>query len=154
MRLAMVATSHKPGFLWGFTMGDRCYVEITVRKRDKESWEALGYADEYHAETDADHIVLIDEERNYGVSDTTDDIVDGCPMYGYHEEGGNYPAMLFAFDGESFLSHECNSNKMPIVECGPDGPAQDHVDLAKEFLAFYGRVEKMVCGNESPTIAE
>jgi hypothetical protein len=136
-------------------MGDRCYVEITVRKCDTEAWESLGYYEQDATYVSGDNqLILADDERNYGVSDTTDDIAPGCPMYGYHEQGGDYPAMIFAFDGEIFLQHECNSNHMPVIECGLTGPCPDDVATAKEFLEFRSKVREMILGTESPIIAE
>lgn len=107
-------------------MGDRCYARITVRKQDQEAWEALGY-DDCDGESGENFIELVDYERNYGVTEWGDDLAVGCPMFGYHDEGGEYAAQVFAYDGETFLSHECNHNRMPVVEA-------DLMDHAKRIL--------------------
>jgi hypothetical protein len=132
-------------------MGDRCYVEITVRECDRDEWESLGY-DEEGDDTEG-ALNLADTERNYGVSDSLD-LAEGCPMFGYHSEGGEYPAMLFAYDGEIFLKHECNQNRCVVIECHPEGPSSEDIEAAQEFLAFSSRVESMVLGSKEIANAE
>jgi hypothetical protein len=128
-------------------MGDRCYAEVTVLRCDLAKWEELGYSlEDGEDEAGSQYVKLVDCERNYGISNDDEDRVTGCPMFGSHGEGGDYAAHLVACDGETYMEHPMSRNGNPIVECGPDGPGEDDVELAKEFLAFYNRVAVMVKG--------
>jgi hypothetical protein len=99
-------------------MGDRAYSSVTVRISDMESWLAKGYDTESDDDVkvsqavrrlnpDAEITTLIDEERNYAISDDPCHLVAGTPMVGWHEAGGDYPANLVAWDGETFAQIEC-----------------------------------------------
>ncbi|MEO8269201.1 MAG: hypothetical protein ABI557_05745 [Aureliella sp.] len=127
-------------------MGDRCSVEIAVRREDLAKWEELNFFEEEVLTPSAECVWLHDPERNYGMQAEEDDLVPGSPMFGLHHEGGDYGAGLFAWDGEEYMERETDRNRNIIVVVDPDtGEAcvEDLVD-AKAFIEFSRKVGEMV----------
>ncbi len=145
-------------------MGDRCWVEITVRAKDVREWLKLGYDFEFDEdeaafnaiESDqlatADPVDLKDSERNYGVSydgppDSQSvirgDLVAGCPMIGRSGPGGCYGAAVFAWDGEVFYSREATHEAGVFVGVDERTGEIDAVDAekVKRFVQLYNAVE-------------
>ena len=46
-------------------MGDRCYMHVTCRRQDRETFEALGFNLEFESSPDSPLIEMADEEANY-----------------------------------------------------------------------------------------
>ena len=131
-------------------MGDRCYVEITVRRQDLAKWENLGYTDGDSELVNTgevkSYVSMYDSERNYGVNHDTDDVVSGCPMFGSHSSGGDYGAYLFAWDGETFKQIETNHDGELLVKVNPSNGQPSEYDLAhvRSFLEFSRKVGQLV----------
>lgn len=123
-------------------MGDRCYAHITVRRQDIAAWEELGWTleeelDDYAAD-------MYDCERNYGVDHSDDDVVDGCPAYGFHGEGGDYDAMAFAWDGEDFCSCSTDHSTYTVVRWENGKPHEGDVEEVAKYEAMLAKVEKLI----------
>lgn len=86
-------------------MGDRCYMQVWCHQDNAASFEALGFEID---DTDGglpDGVVTLQEyEANYA---HCDEMPTGFPYFGYHTEGGNYPAMVYACDGKVAELREC-----------------------------------------------
>lgn len=127
-------------------MGDRCSVEIAVRRADLAQWLELGYHEEFEDGTEGPWLWLIDEERNCGVSDHPDDLVDGCPAFGSAGGGGDCSRNLFATDGEHYMNRETTRDCRVVVRVNPQTGEACNEDLtdAQEFLKLSRRVGEMV----------
>lgn len=144
-------------------MGDRCWVQITVRAKDVREWLKLGYDFEFDEDAakfeviepdqlvTADPVELKDSERNYGVSyrtpeDIGNDLVLGCPMIGFSDAGGTYGDEMFAWDGKTFRTVQTNKYGVPVVRVSrlTRKIVEDDFAEVSEFLDFFAEVEKLV----------
>src|ERR1051325_8192342 len=91
-------------------MGDRCYMEVTCRRKDVKCFEDLGFAmqDWNNENPDSPTVVMVDEEANYAHSGR---MPTNIPYHGHNGAGGCYGESAFACDGERFAE----------VEAGHDG---------------------------------
>ena len=94
-------------------MGDRCYLQITVRKEDEKAFLSVvgrNAADE-REENDL-NVTLTFEQANYGFGNDLDEFASlGFEFYGWHGQGSSY-------DSAEFFSHD---NKARWIYTGCDG---------------------------------
>ena len=140
-------------------MGDRCYLEITLRREDlsrfaphidaapEEKWwdnldEEEGHPDVVTASVYEANYAWYDERMNAAKAD--------IPFYGYHAEGGEYGSYAFAsWAGklhEAPLSHEgdlvlaVDSNLKPI-SAAARRQLRQYVTALKEIKASFAKAE-------------
>ena len=84
-------------------MGDRCFIEITLRREDLSRFGAHVPATPGEAwwdritEDNPDTVTVSVYEANYGWYDERDEAAKaGIPFYGTHSEGGEYGPYAFA----------------------------------------------------------
>ncbi len=71
-------------------------------------------------------------------------------MYGWHSEGGDYPAMIFAFDGKVFT--DCMAtNATPVVRWFEGGPDAGDVQAAKDYYEIQSKVEAILAPIQEET---
>jgi uncharacterized protein (DUF779 family) len=140
-------------------MGDRCYMQITLRKQDleahKEEFEEL-FTESFEPSPDGS-VGIYDAEANYsyGVSDRYfGQLPRGVPFYGGHGRGDNYRPSQFATDGVTIRCAETSSDdgdEFAIEfnqETGEPNPGE--VQRVKEFIEFRNKVKALVHGKEVP----
>lgn len=131
-------------------MGDRCYMEVTVRKSDaakfEEHLDAEGCGTPSDVVPGAMHYEL--EECNYAQHmDRQKAAEDGCVFSGWHGPGGEYSAMQFAAaDGMMEEVDATDGCMLCPVTVDDDGKArlmdgaletvQRYLDLDKRALAL------------------
>ena len=84
-------------------MGDRCYMEVTVRKTDAPKFEEIlglkgtGVPQTFSIYTVAEAVSYVVEESNYGDHEPRMEAAEaGCAFIGFHTSGHEYPACEFA----------------------------------------------------------
>lgn len=85
-------------------MGDRCYLQIKIRRKDLEPFgRAIGYVhheswwDELHNEDHPELVTAVIHEANYGWLDYRIAAAEaGITFTGQHESGGCYGPCMFA----------------------------------------------------------
>ncbi len=83
-------------------MGDRCYMELTCKRKDKGTFEELGFT----VESECDNyefpgcVEMADYEANYG---HTGDMPKDVVYFGSHYHGDIYGPEDFDCDGQTYL---------------------------------------------------
>jgi len=81
-------------------MGDRCYMELTCRKKDKTLFEEIGFTTQAESYEFPTCLEMVDYEANYAhAEDMPKDLV----YFGSHEGGDGYGPESFACDGTTYL---------------------------------------------------
>ncbi|HXE07154.1 MAG TPA: hypothetical protein VN612_04605 [Acidobacteriaceae bacterium] len=126
-------------------MGDRTYCQIEIAKRDDSALRAT-LVDEHGFEEEgdsADRLYFGDAEANYGGSSAVADLQDlRLPFFGYHDAGGDYSPMVFAFDGATYA--ECAAIvSAPVCTVDDNGePNQSDLKTAREYLKVHKRAKQ------------
>lgn len=85
-------------------MGDRCYLEVCMRREDYEKFmAALRYDPDHESEEDDAHSIrLVFQDANYGMTFELDAAAAaGCLFYGFNTSGDNYgPRDFYSKDNE------------------------------------------------------
>lgn len=131
-------------------MGDRCHMEVHVRKSDAAKFEELLDLEGYGRPSDdtpgAMHYEI--DESNYGQHFERQKAAEaGCVFSGWHGSGGEYSAMQFAAaDGkmeEVEAADGCMLAPVTVDDAGKvrlmDGALEDiqrYLDLDKRALAL------------------
>src|SRR5436190_3284594 len=87
----------------GIIMGDRCYMHITCRRRDQETFEAIGFHVDFDQGPERAVIEMVDEEANYA---HCDEMPKNVPYFGHNGHGDNYSDGIFACDGRRYAEVE------------------------------------------------
>jgi hypothetical protein len=135
-------------------MGDRCYLEITMRKADLPRFApfAGARADEkwWDNEDDVDrHPDLVTVgvyEANYAWSDQRLAAAKaGVPFYGNHGEGGEYGPYAFAALDSEMLEVEVNGAGYMFIAVDDNLQPVDHDDLKhmREYVAKLRAVKRL-----------
>lgn len=84
-------------------MGDRCYLQVTVREGDEAAIEGyLGDADS--REEEGTVVTLTYEQANYGLGNYLEEAADGgLEFYGFHGTGSSYDAAEFCSAGNTVI---------------------------------------------------
>ena len=113
-------------------MGDRCYIQLTVRESDVGFFTSSGF---YIDMRNGDGTVrVVDEERNYGDVDS----FQHMPFFGSHHTGCEYGPSAMACDGKGrFVSVDSDfyDNDIPVVKYGSDGISPDALRSVEEYYS-------------------
>ena len=123
-------------------MGDRCYLQVTVRQGDVEQiCEFLGEPDE--REDDNVTAMLTYHEANYGFGNPLDDVATaGIEFFGWHGTGSSYDAADF-----------CSWNKTVVwIYTGNEGGYIIIGDTPEERRGALERLEQ--CVNKMKTMRQ
>jgi hypothetical protein len=87
-------------------MGDRCWVEVTVRKDHVERFLQIADYDP-ESQSESDHVVEFQfQEVNYGMGSQLDEAAaDGLEFYGHHTAGDSYGSSEFFSDGKGSVEY-------------------------------------------------
>ena len=90
-------------------MGDRCYLVLHFKKVDLDVVESTLYLDRCETRQSESHsgeVLMAEiEEANYGLWGELNKLaVKNITFWGWHSDGGSYPAQRFASHGERFSS--------------------------------------------------
>ena len=121
-------------------MGDRCSVNIRVHKDDieKDGWKTF-LEEEGPPESEDGPGWWAASECNYALFEERSDLAaSGVRFYGFHSEGGEYPACLFASDGERCDDRAVTHELIGVAYDGDPLQILAHdVDGANDFLRRY-----------------
>ena len=123
-------------------MGDRTFCRIEVAP-DNEAQKAVlvdcGFDNDF-----GDHEgEFADSEANYGGLETIDELKAlALPFVGSHDEGGDYSATVFAFDGKDF-SQVASVDQLPSVTVSESG-ALGGLDDATEYWRIYKAAKAVI----------
>ena len=111
-------------------MGDRCWLQIRVRKQDAALWDKIwangkdpprfkDWLSEITEETTGTLTGQADE-ANYGWQTELEEAAKlGCVFQGSHGEGGCYGAAEFAGIGGEYFEYEVGHDGDPVVTMNP-----------------------------------
>lgn len=123
-------------------MGDRCYMQVTCRRQDQSTFEALGFHLDFEEAPDCPIVELIDEEANYAHHG---DLPTKVPFLASHGPGGNYGDGKIACDGRRYAE----------VEAGHDGgfvvwwtqvtnrPTAHSLNTVRRYLSVHRQVQRL-----------
>lgn len=117
-------------------MGDRCYMQVTCRARDKKHFIDLGFSETGEAKGPGDEpwVLLEDEQANYAHSGAIGDIAKkGVPFHGFHEAGCDYGACSFACDGKEYAEVEVNFVNLPVVGVRNGVPVAEELESVRKY---------------------
>lgn len=121
-------------------MGDRCYLTITFRAKDRKDFEDTlgGFSDEVQSE-EGEPITGSIEQANYGLTDERMELAKaGFPFVGSHTAGGDYPPFVFAAANGQMV--ECGSvdESYPSVDVYEnEQPSEIQLATAREYWKLY-----------------
>ena len=125
-------------------MGDRCYMQLTCKRKDQSVFEELGFGRESDFDDPAfpDCVEMIDFEANYAHGS---DLPTNVVYLGTHDAGYEYGPESYACDGETYLDHATDGNGGFSV-IFDDGGNPDPANLAqvKTFIAHWNKVKAML----------
>ena len=133
-------------------MGDRTFCRIEVAP-DNEAQKAVlvdyGFDNDF-----GDHEgEFADSEANYGGLETIDELKAlALPFVGSHDEGGDYSATVFAFDGKDF-AQVASVDQLPSVtvsESGALGGLDDATEYWRIFKAAKAVIDAAVTAGIAP----
>lgn len=131
-------------------MGDRCYMQVTCRRQDQDTFEALGFVLEYDEAPDSPIIELADEEANYAHCGK---LPTNIPFTAWHGAGGDYGDRRIVCDGKRWGE----------VASSPDGgfvvdwnfkmrrPTAASLKRIRRYLVVYDRVQRLFKRLRPPT---
>ena len=131
----MVIDWSKPDEARKVIVGDRCHSSLVCNERDVMTFENMGYQVEEKDKKTAE-VSMSDGEANYGNYNELNALIGkGIPFYGYHGEGGEYGASVFACDGKTVAWAECNRNGDVMVTLDDSRqPEESSMNAANEYL--------------------
>lgn len=124
-------------------MGDRCYLNVTVRKDHYEKFKACEEFVNPSEEVETDHTIeLTYYEANYGNGAMLDEAARaGCEFYGWHGSGSEYDAANFFSENQSveYIYTGQDNYGMLVVGATPDAMRQHlerliSLDAARDAL--------------------
>lgn len=122
-------------------MGDRCYMQVTCRRQDQSTFEALGFHVEFEQSPDSPIVELIDEEANYAHADH---LPTDIPFTAWHGAGGNYGDGKFACDGNHYAEVSANRDGFVVRwDEATNQPAQESLARIRDYLAIHQTVQEM-----------
>ena len=113
-------------------MGDRCYLELNLRKQDMPIWDSvfsknkeppgfMHWVDDVIEESD-DTLHVVSQEANYGFQQELDSAAaKGAVFYGSHGVGGTYGPGGFVGVGGKYTEVQADDNGDPVVSVKPNG---------------------------------
>lgn len=132
-------------------MGDRCYMEITCRRKDSEEFESLGFTahDWNNERADSSTVVMVDEEANYAHYDK---MLTNVPYHGHNGRGDNYGDGVFACDGRRYAEVQAGYERGFVVEWDEkkQKPTPQSVRAVRRYLAVRNRVRTMFAKLSAP----
>jgi hypothetical protein len=125
-------------------MGDRCYMQLTCREKDRGVFEELGF----HVESEWDEsefpncFEMIDYEANYAHGgELPSDVV----YFGTHAAGEGYGAESFACDGKTYLEEVTDDDSGFVVMFDDQGdPDPASLAAVKTFITHRNNVRALL----------
>ena len=130
-------------------MGDRCYMQLTCRRKDQAIFEALGFGRESDFDDPAfpDCVAMIDLEANYAHGT---DLPTNVLYMGTHDAGYEYGPASYACDGDTFLEQGTDGDGGFVVVFDAEGdPDPNSLAEVKAFIAHRNKVAAMLAGRNS-----
>ena len=125
-------------------MGDRCYMQLTCKRKDKAVLEELGFAQESDFDDPQfpDCVEMVDLEANYGHSG---DMPTNIVYMGTQDAGDNYGPESYACDGETYLAQPTDGYGGFVVTFDEQGnPEPVSLAQVKDFIAHWNKVKAML----------
>jgi len=104
-------------------MGDRCYLQMTLRRDDYEKHDLSDYFSEGVVGKNDGLMTVAEWEANWTYESELEEWAKlNIPFYGYHGPGENYGPSVFASDGKGhYAEAETNSDGHLIGVVNDDG---------------------------------
>jgi hypothetical protein len=123
-------------------MGDRCYMELTCRNKDKALLEAIGFTARGESYEFPNCLEMVDYEANYAhAEDMPKDLV----YFGSHDGGDGYRPESFACDGKTYLEQATDGGGGFIVMFDEKGdPIPTNLAEVKTFITHCNNVRVLL----------
>ena len=123
-------------------MGDRCYMELTCRKKDKALFEEIGFTTQDESYEFPNCLEMVDNESNYAHAE---DLPKNTIYFGSHDGGDGYGPESFACDGKTYLEQATDGGGGFIVMFDDQGdPNPASLAEVKTFITHYNNVQLML----------
>ena len=137
-------------------MGDRCWLSITVRKRDfvnlceEVGEDPLFLLTKEQAADESDKPLYFDfDEANYGWYTELHAAADrGCAFYGGHGAGGEYGDAAFCASNKNIIWIETDQDGTPTVPMSRDGVSEEAVSAVRDYYALFDTTKRLVASNQ------
>lgn len=118
-------------------MGDRCYVKLQCRAKDKAVFEKLGFIEEY-ADPKTGVLQMYDEQANYAHDSSLKELAAiHLPFVAENYEGGDYGCAMTVSFGGRWRQIECLHGLVPAVRVNDSGhPLKTDMAAAKAYFAL------------------
>ncbi len=133
-------------------MGDRCYLQMTLRKLDYDKHGMNEFFDQHIEPLNEKGVITVDEaEANWGyVNELEEWVAHGFPFQGWHAPGSEYRGHLFACDGREYAAVECSDHAIPVVGVRTDGNVDpDEMKEIRRFQEIDARAHAMLEGRRA-----
>ena len=130
-------------------MSDRCYMQVTCRRQDRQRFEALGFHPEFtDTPTDGHVVELIDAGADYGHANR---LPTDVPFLASHDTGGNFGARRIACDGRRTAEVPATSDGF-IVEWDASKRRPTTASLARirRYFAVQQRAQRRMAAQPRP----
>jgi hypothetical protein len=113
-----------------------CQIEIAEGHRDKlepffDKWDFS-----LNDQADAGLCLFEDAEANYGGQGIREDLEkEGLPFVGYHDDGDDYGALVFAYDGTTYADCAGSPDGLMCIVDDDGEPNKASLQNAREYLA-------------------
>jgi len=117
-------------------MGDRCGVLMVTRRED---YERLAMQEYFESEEGETLVELEESEANYAYcNELVEWAAKGAIFVGNHNEGGSYPAGVFASDGENYAENNAIDGA-PVVSIDDltGAPHQESLTAARYYVLVH-----------------
>lgn len=125
-------------------MGDRCYMQVTCRRKDSEEFEDIDFTmqDWNNENPDSPTVVMVDEEANHG---HCDEMPTNIPYHGYNGHGDNYGDSAFACDGKRYAEAPTGYDGGFVVQWDQvkGRPTPQSLRAIRRYVAIRKKVEQM-----------
>jgi hypothetical protein len=120
-------------------MGDRCYMRLECRQKDRARFEALGFVVEVE---NGPVIEMLDEDANYA---HYDQLPEDVPFIAEHGAGGNYGAGMVVCDGQETISVDCGHDNGFVLDWDDEKnrPKERGVRHVQRFVKLERKVRKL-----------
>ena len=130
-------------------MGDRCYIHLACRRKDRELFEDIGFRLDFDQTPNSPLIEMVDEEANYA---HWNEMPSNVPYQGHNGHGDNYSDGVFACDGKRHTEVEAGYAGGFVVawDTKKNRPAPKSLKVIRRYLAVREKVQQMFVAMSQP----
>jgi hypothetical protein len=122
-------------------MGDRCYMSVTCRRRDRERFEKLGFQIEFAEDKNTAVIKLVDQEADYAHYGA---MPKDIPYLAGHAAGDDYGPGNIVCDGQHYLAIAASNDGFVVIwDYRRRKPTAQSLTEIRRFIRLERRVKAL-----------